>query len=247
MAKNPVEAAAPNIYNKIMKTLSVALSILTFFSTIPAFSLDPAAMAALNKEYFIEAGDVISVNVQPAEEFSKEVTVQPDGTIEIPMLGSMKAQGIKPDDLQKILTAKFSKYVSNPSITISVRKFSSSRVAVIGEIKQSGYFEYREGMRLLDLVAQAGGTADYARRDRIRIFRRVKGADDKVSEEVIKADLEAVFAGNMDKNIALATGDIVYIPRKSYSTAAKWITDNFVPWATLFTFAITASLVSRKN
>lgn len=227
-----------------MKITSLALSILTFFSSVPAFCLD---LGVLGKEYFIEAGDVISINVFPAEEFSKEVTVQPDGNIEIPMLGSLKAEGMKPDDLQKILTAKFSKYVSNPSITINVRKFSSNKVAVIGQINQSGYFEYREGMRLLDLVAQAGGTMDYARRDRIRIFRRVKSADDKVSEEVIKADLEAVFSGQMDKNILLVSGDIVYVPRKSYSTAAKWITDNFVPWATLFTFAITASLVSRNK
>lgn len=227
-----------------MKIISSTLSILLLFGSVPAFSLD---LGALDKEYFIEAGDVINVNVQPAEEFSREVTVQPDGTIEIPMLGSLKAQGIKPDDLQKILTAKFSKYVSNPSITLSVRKFSSSRVAVIGEIKQSGYFEYREGMRLLDLVAQAGGTQDYARRDRVRIFRRIKSADNKISEEVIKVDLEAVFSGKMDKNLLLVSGDIVFIPRKPYSTAAKWITDNFVPWATLFTFAVTASLVSRRN
>ena len=227
-----------------MKTISIALSILTFFSSVPAFCLD---LGALDKEYFIEAGDVISINVQPAEEFSKEVTVQPDGTIEIPLLGSIRAQGVKPDDLQKILTAKFSKYVSNPSITISVRKFSSSKVAVIGQIGQPGYYEYREGMRLLDLVAQAGGPMDYARRDRVSIFRRVKGADGKVSEEVVKADLEAVFSGKMDKNITLATGDIVYIPRKPYSTASKWITDNFVPWITLFTFVVTASIVARKN
>jgi len=227
-----------------MKTISAALSFLMLFSSVPAFSLD---LGSLEKEYYIEAGDVISINVFPAEEFSKEVTVQPDGTIEIPMLGSMKAQGIKPDDLQKILTAKFSKYVSNPSITLNVRKFSSNKVAVIGQINMPGYFEYREGMRLLDLVAQAGGTADYARRDKVRIFRRVKGADEKVTEEVVKADLEAVFGGKMDNNIRLNTGDIVYIPRKPYSTGAKWITDNFAPWITLFTFVVTASIVARKN
>ena len=226
-----------------MKNISAALSILMLFSSLPAFSLD---MGALDKEYYIEAGDVISINVQPADEFSKEVTVQPDGTIEIPLLGSMKAQGLKTDDLQKLLTAKFSKYVANPSITINVRKFSSNRVALIGEVRGSGYFEYREGMRLLDLVAQAGGTQDYARKDKVRIFRRVKAADGKISEEVVKADLEAVFAGKMENNIPLASGDIVYIPRKGYSSGAKWITDNFAPWATLFTFAITASLLSKK-
>lgn len=227
-----------------MKLLSLTLSLLTFLGSIPAFALD---LGALEKEYFIEAGDVININVQPADEFSKEVTVQPDGSIEIPLLGSLKAQGMKPDDLQKILTAKFSKYVASPSITLNVRKFSSNSVGVIGQVNRAGYVDYREGMRLLDLVAQAGGTSDYARRDRVRIFRRVKGADGKVSEEVIKADLEAVFSGNMDKNVLLASGDIVYIPRKSYSTAAKWISDNFVPWATLFTFVVTASVVANKN
>ena len=227
-----------------MKAISLALSILTFFSCVPAYSLD---LSALDKEYFIEAGDGISVNVFPAEEFSKEVTVQPDGNIEIPLLGSLKAQGLKADDLQKMLTARFSKYVSNPSITINVRKFSSNRVAVIGQILQPGYFEYREGMRLLDLVAQAGGTQDYARKDRVRIFRRLKGEDGKVTEQVIKADLEEVFSGKMDKNVLLASGDIVYIPRKPYSAASRWITDNIVPWATLFMFGITVGLVSNQN
>jgi len=227
-----------------MKTLSLALSILTVFSSVPAFSFE---LPAPEKEYFIEAGDVISINVFPAEEFSKEVTVQPDGNIEIPMLGSMKARGIKPDELQKILTAKFSKYVSSPSITVNVRKFASNEVALIGEVKGSGYFEYREGMRLLDLVAQAGGVGDYARADRVRIYRRLKISDDKVKEEVVRADLRAVFNGKMDKNITLSNGDIVYVPRKPFYTATKWITDSFMPWATFFTFLITASIVVNKN
>lgn len=228
-----------------MKSISIALSLLTFFNTLPVFCLEAAADAL--KEYSIEAGDVINVNVFPAQEFSKEVTVQPDGTIEIPLLGSMKAQGMKAGELEKMLTAKFSKYVSNPAITLNVRKFSSSRVAVIGQIKTSGYYEYREGMKLLDLIAQAGGTQDYPRDSKVRIFRKVKGEGDKVTEQVIQADLEKVFAGDMEKNIPLASGDIVYIPRKPYSVASRWITDNIVPWATLFMFTITAGLVARKN
>lgn len=227
-----------------MKIISLTLSALLLLGTVPAAALEAAAA---EKEYFIEAGDVISVNVFPAQEFSKEVTVQPDGTIEIPMLGSMRAQGIKPGELEKILTAKFSKYVSNPSITLNVRRFSFNRVALIGQVKSPGYHEYREGMRLLDLVALAGGTADYSRDSRVRIYRKIKGEGDKLTEVVIKANLEDVFDGKMESNIPLMTGDIVYIPRKPYSAAARWITDNVVPWATLFVFAITAGLVARNN
>ena len=227
-----------------MKILSLTLSALLLLGTVPASALEAAAA---EKEYFIEAGDVISVNVFPAQEFSKEVTVQPDGTIEIPLLGSMRAQGIKPGELEKMLTAKFSKYVSNPSITLNVRRFSFNRVALIGQVKSPGYHEFREGMRLLDLVALAGGTADYSRDSKVRIYRKIKGEGDKLTEVVIKANLEDVFDGKMESNIPLVTGDIVYIPRKPYSAAARWITDNVVPWATLFVFAITAGLVARNN
>lgn len=227
-----------------MKTISIALSAVLFFNTLPVFSLEGAGEG---KEYFIEAGDVININVFPAQEFSKEVTVQPDGNIEIPLLGSMKAQGMKPGELEKVLTAKFSKYVSNPSITLNVRKFSSSRVAAIGQVLHPGYYDYREGMRLLDLLAQAGGHQDYARNAKVRIFRKVKLEGDKVSEQVIQADLEKVLAGDMEKNVLLASGDIIYIPRKPYSAAARWITDNIIPWATLFMFTITAGIVVNKN
>ncbi|OGR64496.1 MAG: hypothetical protein A2X30_00205 [Elusimicrobia bacterium GWB2_63_16] len=226
-----------------MKIISIALSALLLLGSVPASALEAAAA---EKEYFIEAGDVISVNVFPAQEFSKEVTVQPDGTIEIPLLGSMRAQGIKPGELEKMLTAKFSKYVSNPSITLNVRRFSFNRVALIGQVKSPGYHEFREGMRLLDLVALAGGTADYSRDAKVRIYRKLKDGD-KVTEVVLKANLEDVFEGKMESNIPLVTGDIVYIPRKPYSAAARWVTDNVVPWATLFVFAITAGLVARNN
>ncbi len=227
-----------------MKTISLLMSFILFTGQLPAFCLDAAAP---EKEYPIAAGDVININVFPAQEFSREVTVQPDGSVEIPLLGSVDAAGLKTDELQKVLTAKFSKYVSSPSITLSVRKFSFQRVALIGQVHGPGYYEYREGMRLLDLVAQAGGLQDYARGAKVRIYRKSQDGKDKGAELVISADLDKVLAGDLEKNVPLRSGDIVYIPRKPYSSAARWITDNIIPWATLFIFMITAGIVAKKN
>lgn len=227
-----------------MKSISILLSAVLLFNTLPVFSLEAPAE---DKEYFIAAGDVISVNVFPAQEFSKEVTVQPDGNMELPLLGSLRAQGMKPGELEKLLTAKFSKFVSNPSITINVRRFSFNRVALIGHVHNPGYYEYREGMRLLELVAQAGGTSDYSREAKVRIFRKTGSGGGKVTEEVIQANLEDVFSGDMEKNIPLVSGDIVYIPKKPYYAAGRWVSDNIVPWATLFMFGITVGLVSRGD
>lgn len=229
-----------------MKIISVLLSLLVFLGPLPAIAGE-AGLLEKTADYFIGTGDIINISVFPAEEFSKEVTVQPDGNIEIPMLGSIRAQGLRTDELQKNLTARFAKYVSNPSITLTVRKFSSSQVAVLGMVVSPGFYEYHEGMRLLDLVSLARGPQDYANTKKIRIYRRVNGGAGQFSDQLVDADFDAVFSGKMDKNITLSSGDIVYVPRKAYATGSKWISDNFAPWITLFTFVVTASIIARKN
>lgn len=225
-----------------MKRLAAAFVIL--LNTFPAGLCAQGISLVSSGAHYISPGDVISVNVFPAEEFSREVTVQPDGSIEIPLLGSVKVQGMKADELQNILTAKFSKYVSNPSITVNVRKFSSYRVAIIGQVRSPGYFEYREGMKLLELVAQSGGLQDYARTGDLRVFRSVKGPDGGVKEEVFEARLDEVFDGEMDKNVALRPGDVVYVPRKRFASSTKWLSDNFLPWLMLGTLALSLHLAT---
>jgi len=228
----------------MMKIKSAVLAFILVLNSCPGLVF--AQIILGSKDYFIEAGDVINVQVFPAEEFSKEVTVQPDGTIDIPLAGPVKVEGMRAEDLEKILTAKFSKYVSNPRITVNIRKFSANRIAIIGEVKSTGYFEYREGMKLLDLVAQAGGLGDYPKAGKVKIYRRVKDAEGKTQEEVIKVDIASIMDGNMDKNIAMAAGDIVYVPRTKVYKTGKWLTDNLVPWFTLITMGITLGLVAKK-
>jgi polysaccharide export outer membrane protein len=227
----------------MMKIKSAILAFILVLNTCPGVVF--AQIILGSKDYFIEPGDVINVQVFPAEEFSKEVTVQPDGTIDMPLAGPVKVEGMRGEDLEKILTAKFAKYVADPRITVNVRKFSANRIAIIGEVKSTGYFEYREGMKILDLVAQAGGLGDYPKAGKVKIYRRVKAADGKTQEEVIKVDIDAIMDGKMEKNIPLSAGDIVYVPRTKVYKSAKWLSDNMVPWFTLATMAITIGLVTR--
>ena len=163
---------------------------------------------------------MLSVQVVPAGEFSGEITVQPDGTIDLPPAGQVKAEGMRGEDLAATLTAKFSEYVSDPRITVSVRKFPAARdplqgiypqagtakavpprIAIIGSVKSTGYFEYREGMKLLDLMAQAGGVGGNSKAGKVKIYRRVSDSGGKPREKVIKVDLAAIMGGNMEKNI----------------------------------------------
>ncbi len=226
------------IISVFMALLLSGVSDAVFCLEIPSFS---------DKNYFISAGDVVSVNVSPAEEFSKEVTVQPDGTIDVPLLGAIKVSSMNVSELEKLLTAKFSKYLANPTITVSVRKFSAYKVAIIGQVQRSGYYEYYEGMKILDLIASAGGLADYARTENIRIYRKTKDEAGKEKESSFELNLSALFDGKIDNNLTLSQGDIVYVPRKKFTSAGKWITDNLLPWTMLATFGLTIGIISSKR
>lgn len=227
---------------KVVSVL-IAFIISGFMNWVFCLEIPPFS----DKNYFISAGDVVSINVSPADEFSKELTVQPDGTIDVPLLGSIKVSSMNVSELEKLLTSKFSKYLANPTVTVSVRKFSTYKVAIIGQVQRGGYYDYYEGMKILDLIASAGGLADYARTENVRIYRKTKSDKGEEKESSFELNLSDLFKGKIDNNITLSQGDIVYVPRKKFTAAGKWITDNLLPWTVLGTYSLTLVILSSRR
>ncbi|HAH07116.1 MAG TPA: hypothetical protein DCM05_11455 [Elusimicrobia bacterium] len=214
-------------------------------------SLQPAAYAAeaakgaaplakLEAVYPVGVGDVVSINVFPVEEYSREVTVQPDGKIELPLVGSLPVKGLNAREIQTLLESGFSKFVANPKITVNVRRFAGRRVAIIGQINSPGYYEFRDGLNLLELVSMAGGPKDMAKPSQTTILRQ--GGREA---EAVQVNLAAVLRGDPDRNLQLKPGDIVYIPKSSFTRSAEWMTMNVLPWATLAGLIATLVVISR--
>lgn len=218
-----------------MKIFSVLISFALFLNGFCAFG---QGVRTEGVEYYVSPGDIISVNVFPATEFSRDLTVQPDGSVELPLLGSIKVEGYTSEEIKKVLTSRFSKYVADPEISVSVRKFASSRLGIIGEVKTPGYYPFVEGMSVLDLITQARGFNDYAKLEKSQIFRKIKDSKGNIREEVIYVDMEKVVAGDFRYNMKLASGDIVYVPRKKFSKFTRWMSDNIVPWLTIATLGL---------
>lgn len=229
----------------IKKNISLVLMVILFANNF-IFAADIKSLINYESNYYISSGDVISIAVSPAEEFSREVTVSPDGTVDLPLIGSIKVSGMTTSILEKVLTDKFSKYVSAPKITVSIKKFYSYRVAIIGEVQRTGYFEYNEGMKLLDLIADAGGPGDYADSSRIKVYRKTKNKDGVIKEEIFNLSMDSFFEGSMEKNIELMPGDIVYVPKKKFTARTKWVSDNILPWTMLTSFAISIGIILSK-
>jgi polysaccharide export outer membrane protein len=124
--------------------------------------------------------------------------------------------------------------VAGPKITVNIRRYSGRRVAIIGQINQAGYFEYRDGMRLLELVSLAGGPRDLAKPSKTVVLRQAGG-----QAQAINVNLAAILRGEFDRNLELVPGDTVVIPKGAGTKSAEWMAINVLPW-----LALTASLAT---
>jgi protein involved in polysaccharide export with SLBB domain len=84
-----------------------------------------------NTEYRIGVGDKIEINVLNFDEISKDYTVLPDGNINIPFIGKIKADGKTERRLTNVITGKLQGYVVDPNVTVQTVIYSAHRVLIV--------------------------------------------------------------------------------------------------------------------
>ena len=98
---------------------------------------------------------------------------------------------------------------------LSIPEDKFNVVNVLGAVQQPFSFPYREGMTLVDAIAQARGELPYRSAfSKISIYRENKGAPGTYS--IIRSNLSRFFKnGDSSQNIKLAKGDIIFVPESS--------------------------------
>lgn len=95
-------------------------------------------------------------------------------------------------------------------IVIVPFKRPEERILVVGEVKTPRTIAFREGLTLLDAFVEAGGGTEYADLGAVKVVRSM--VDGKKQE--LGADLARMLKkADLSKNIPLAPGDIVMVPR----------------------------------
>lgn len=172
---------------------------------------EPPPVAARHgiPEYRIEAGDILAVEVWKEPDLSSpSVPVRLDGKISLPMLGQTEAAGLTPDEMEKILAAKYSEYVRAPRVTVLLKEVNSQKAYVIGEVKKEGFVRLASPVTVLQALAECGGLTDFANRTKIQILRTTGGR-----QELLPFDYTAVTRGKkMQQNVVLLPGDTVVVP-----------------------------------
>lgn len=163
-------------------------------------------------EYKVGVGDKLEIVVFGHEDMNKIVEVRGDSTINYPLLGNLPVAGKTVAEIDDQITRLLGKdFLVDPQVSVDIREYQSQWVTIIGEVKTPGRFVLRRDMRLIDLLAEAGGATKEAGTE-ILVTRRLE-ADGAPQPLVVNRD-RLMSRNNQDANIMLAHGDIVTIGEK---------------------------------
>jgi polysaccharide export outer membrane protein len=166
-----------------------------------------------NRELVLGVGDVVDVTVFGQPDLKTETTVRPDGTITMPLIGDLKANGRTPTELRETIKAQiqnFIKLAAGNEVTVAVRGWKSYRFTLDGEVSKAGVFTSDHYLTVDDAIAMAGGLTRFAKRSDIILFR----SDPKTGQiRQIPLDYDLLASGKrIDMNIYVLPGDRIYVP-----------------------------------
>jgi len=158
-------------------------------------------------EYTIGREDVLEIAVWKDAALTTTAPVRPDGRVSVPMVGDIDAEGRTTLQIKAEIQKKLEPFVKEPVVSVIVREINSRKVAVVGEVAHPGIFMMRGSMNILQAVAQAGGTTEFASKGSVVLIRR--GKDGK--ERRYSVDLDHAVDGD-DGVVTLKAGDTIYVP-----------------------------------
>jgi polysaccharide export outer membrane protein len=211
----------------VLKILAIGCGAVLLFQAQPA----PAQMAGMRQaslqsfpapssrsskvnpnDYVVGPEDVLDVQFFGQEDLNRQVRVDGEGEVTLPLVGSVKVAGFTPKSIEKRLMAAYgARYLRDPQINLSVKEYRYQRVSVTGAVDKPGSYEIIGPRKLLEILAMAGGLQD-------------KGANSKAGDvvQVIREhgsphtliiDLKRLQAkGDPTFNVTIHGGDVVHIP-----------------------------------
>ena len=178
-----------------MGTLCLALSVVGCATPLPGFdySKEPDPRKS---EFVVGPSDVLRINVWKTPDLSVEVTVRPDGTITLPLIGDVTAAGrtaFLRDD--------------NP-VEVIVETVNSYRFTVAGNVEKSGMFTTKHYVTVTEAVALAGGPNRYADLDQVLILRQ-----SPTGARSIPVNIKEIYSGrHPEMDVVILKEDRIFVP-----------------------------------
>jgi polysaccharide export outer membrane protein len=115
----------------------------------------------------VHTGDVLRITAWQRPDFSGEMAVTADGTLEHPLYQTVPVAGTRLSEVRDRLRAFLGRYEADPHVAVELLL----PVMVAGEVRAPSLYSLPRGTTVGQAVALAGGPTERGRLDRVRLVR----------------------------------------------------------------------------
>lgn len=190
--------------------------ILALFALLATVLLGPAPASA--QQYLLKPNDVLQIEVLEDSTLNRQTFVLPDGRINFPLAGAIRAGGRTVAQVQAALVAALApNFVAPPTVFVSLQQLAEDEpkttvtVYVMGEVGTPGPRKVESGTRLLQFLTQVGPLGKFAATKRLQLRRT--GRDGK--EDLYTINYRALERGaRLQQNFTMREGDVLIVPQR---------------------------------
>ncbi len=146
---------------------------------------------------------------------SLTVSVGPDGTIDLPVIGRVYVFGRPLPDVAEEVNRRYAELVPGVSVWPRITQRAPDRVYVLGQVEKPGEYLLERPTHVSQLIAMAGGYTVGSELRRVILIRYRNGRPVARELNLHYAVWQDVRARQLDlsDDILLADGDVVVVPR----------------------------------
>ncbi|MEH2202202.1 SLBB domain-containing protein [Nostoc sp.] len=171
--------------------------------------------------YTLGGGDLIRVNVFEVPEYTGEYQIPPGGAINLPLIASVRLQGLTNQQAADLIACKYSTYLKRPLISVNLLSPRPINIFVAGEVTRPGAYTLNlsggagnnPGVQyptVLAALTTAQGVTLAADVTQVQLRRKIgNSSEDKVLPINLKKLIET---GRLSEDITLRDGDTIFVP-----------------------------------
>jgi polysaccharide biosynthesis/export protein len=181
----------------------------------------PGSFVERDPRYRLQPTDILEVQYRYTPEFNQTVTVQPDGFVNLQIVGDLKLQGLTLEQVKVAILERASRRLKDPEITLVLKEFEKPYFVVGGEVGNPGKFEMRGPVNPVQAIAMAGGfKSASAKHSQVILFRRI--GPDLAKTQIL--DLKSAMSASATEPLTdLHPGDMLIVPQNRVSKIERFI------------------------
>ena len=173
-------------------------------------TFEPNLRLATPRNYVIGPDDELLIDIFGYSEASYQLTVSPEGTINIPYVGVVPVSGMTIESATSRIRSRLSQVYSglrtgNTSVSIAIGKIRSIKVILTGEVVKPGTYSLPSVATVFNALYSSGGPTENGSFRQIELIRAGK--------KVVVLDVyDFLLTGELKSNVRLQDQDVIRIP-----------------------------------